>query len=317
MDTFTLLILCAGATTFFLAVGIYQSFFAKRVKVRDRFEQQTEDPTEARRRKIQETHNDNILKQRKGKASNKSMAMEVKLERANMMIQPGEFSMICMVCAVITGLLTWAFSQNIIFGVIALFLGFQFPHWYMGIKTHFRMAKAEEQFSDVLDSMVSCLKTGLGFSQSVNTVTENFGDPWGTEFGKVSVETSMGLTQKEVLNNLYTRLPNPDVEMFVTAMQIYSETGGNLVELLGNLSVTIRTRYKLLRKVSTLSAQGKLSAMIIILVPFVIAGIMSLAMPEACLEFVTNPIGIIIIVLASIWMAMGIFVLFKIVQIQV
>jgi tight adherence protein B len=323
MDVNSLIPIFMGLTVFMLAMGLYQTFFAKAVHARDRFDSTLGvDPKQARLQEIRQRHNETILKQRESvkageSPTDKTLALEMKLERANLLIKPSEYRLIQLGIALVTALLGWLMGGHWLWGVLSFVVGMQIFGWFVGFKTMLRMAKAQEQFSNVLDSMVGCLKTGLGFGQSVNTVTENFDDPWGTEFGKMAVENSMGIPQSESLDNLYNRMPNPDVEMFVTAMQIYGETGGNLVELLNNLSTTIRTRYKLLRKVKTLSAQGKLSAGIIICVPFVIAGIMYATSPGPTTEFVTNPIGMVILGLTAIWMGIGVVVLFKIVQIEV
>jgi tight adherence protein B len=107
------------------------------------------------------------------------------------------------------------------------------------------------------------------------------------------------------------------VDLFVTALLIQKETGGSMAELLGNLSKTIRDRYKLFQKIGAISAQGKLSAGIVCVVPFLLCAIMFAFLPEAMMKFVTNPIGIVLLTLAGFWMICGIAVLFKIVQIEV
>jgi tight adherence protein B len=151
----------------------------------------------------------------------------------------------------------------------------------------------------------------------VQQVALNYKDPWGTEFQKMVVETSLGATLEEVLSRLCRRVPNPDVDLFATCVLIQKETGGNMTELLANLSQTCRERFKLFRKISAITAQGKLTAVIICLVPFIIMAFMYLFMSEAVLEFLQNPIGWVILGAALIWMSIGAGVLWKLVQVDV
>lgn len=320
MDTLlaTLLPLLAGGFIFFLAVAVYQTFFEKSMRAQNRVDDQLS--AEARKRrallKAPTPEEKSILKNTKD-TSEKMARLQVKIEQANWQVQPQEFRLMAVGCALITGIIVGLISGNILLGLLAPVGGYWIPYGVLHVRVMLRMAKAEEQFAGVLDSMVSCLKSGFGFNQAVNSITENYDDPWGTEFGKMSVETTMGIEQSEMLNNMRRRIPNDDVDLFVTAMKIYGETGGNLVELLTNLSNTIRIRYKLLRKVRTLSAQGKLSAGIVSCVPLFILVFMNFITPEAVGEFVKHPIGLIILSLVGIWMAFGVGVLFNIVQIEV
>jgi tight adherence protein B len=133
----------------------------------------------------------------------------------------------------------------------------------------------------------------------------------------MAAEMNLGASMEDALYGLSSRVPSPDVDLFVTALLIQKETGGSLAELLGNLSHTIRDRYKLFQKVGAISAQGKLSAGIVCCVPFILCAIMYLFLPGPMIQFVTNPIGIVLLVIAGFWMCCGIGVLYKIVQIEV
>jgi tight adherence protein B len=211
----------------------------------------------------------------------------------------------------------WLLGQPPILAILAGVGAFQLPGVFIKLKAFLRMKKGADQFADVLDTMVNCFKTGYGFSRAVQQVADQFEDPWRTEFGKMAAEMALGAQMEDALNNLASRMPLPDVDLFVTAMVIQRETGGNLAELLGNLSNTCRDRYKLFRKIGAITAQGKLSAMVVGSVPFLLMAMMFMFMPEPTTEFATHPIGIVLLVLAGIWMMMGIGVLFKLVSIKV
>jgi tight adherence protein B len=148
-------------------------------------------------------------------------------------------------------------------------------------------------------------------------VADNFGDPWGTEFNKMAVETSLGSATDDLLMNLQRRIPTPDVDLFVASLLIQKDTGGNLAEMLGNLSNTCRERQKLNRKVSAISAQGKLTAGIVAMVPLVIMGLMYTLTGDSVINFLSILIGQIIMGAAVVWMLIGFVVLWKMVQIDV
>lgn len=308
--------LLAGAGIFFLFVALYQTFFEKSVRAKNRVDDQFSSVNRGALNASSGPAEKSILKNSKPVTSEKMAKLQTRMEQANWQLQPGEFLWIALGCALVSGVLSWL-SGGLILGIIGAISGYWLPQTVLNVRIMLRMGRAEEQFAGVLDSMVSCLKSGFGFNQAVNSITENYDDPWGTEFGKMSVETAMGIEQEEIFNNLRRRVPNDDVELFVTAMKIYGETGGNLVELLSNLSNTIRIRYKLMRKVKTLSAQGKLSAGIVSCVPVFIMIFMNFIIPEAVNEFLHHPIGLIIMGLVGAWMLFGVMVLFKIVQIKV
>jgi tight adherence protein B len=319
MNTNLLMGLIPGLAVLFLVVGFYKTALEKQVQAQEHIQDLLGKQRKAGGGLIKEQ--ENILKRRKkskdGQMSKADM-LEMRLERANILITVNEFIAISVGTAIGGGfLLYFLFGQNMILGIL-LGIGCAFlPHFFVVLKGMLRMKKAAAQFSDVLDAMVNAFKTGFGFSRAVQMVADNFDDPWGTEFGKMAAEMNLGASQEDALYSLASRMPSADVDLFVTGLLIQKETGGSLAELIGNLSKTIRDRYKLYQKVGAISAQGKLSAGIVCCVPFFLAGIMFLFLPEAMIEFVTNPIGIVALVITGVWMIFGIGVLYKIVNIEV
>jgi tight adherence protein B len=318
MNTDALFFIAASVVFFLIYLGVYKLTLEKTVKARENIQQLLRDPKQAapgqaRYRQQQEV----ILKRRPKDEKSFLYRLEIKLERANLLVKPQEFLGIGVGLALVAALFTYFIGQSIFAVLIAGVAGFFLPQLYLTVRIWLRLQKAGEQFADVLDAMVNCFKTGYGFNRAVQVVADNFEDPWGTEFGKMSGEMSLGATQEDALFSLSGRIPSPDVDLFVTALLIQKETGGNMAELLGTLSKTVRERYKLFRKVGAISAQGKLSAGIVICVPFFLMGMMYLFLPEPVMDFVTHPIGIVLMCLAGFWMACGIGVLFKIVQIEV
>ncbi len=322
MNTELIIALIPGIAVILLLLGLYKSTtLEKKVQAQENIERLLHDKKPTRPGGVfASKDSDQILKRRKKKKGEESFLdnLETQLERANLIINPQEFILISLGSGVLTALaMMFVLGQNLIVSILLGAVGTLFPYVYLKLRTILRMKKAAGQFADVIDSMVNGFKTGYGFSRAVQMVADTYDDPWGTEFGKMAAEMNLGSSQEDALAGLSTRIPSPDVDLFVTAILIQRETGGNMSELLGNLSKTIRDRYKLFQRVGAISAQGKLSAGIVICVPFVLAGLMFLFLPDAMVKFVTNPIGIVLLVLAGFWMICGIGVLFKIVQIEV
>lgn len=303
-----------------LIIGGYKIFLEQQVRAREHVQELLGGP-----RKAVVTasgrEQENILKRRKKNKDappSRIEQLEINLERANMLITVKEFLLISLGVGIVGGLLAWLLmGRNPLMIVLGVLGGGSAPYLFMTIKGMLRMGRAAAQFADVLDSMVSAFKTGFGFSRAVHMVADNYDDPWGTEFGKMAAEMNLGASMDDALYSLARRVPSADMDLFVTALLIQKETGGSMAELLGNLSKTIRDRYKLYQKVSAISAQGKLSAGIVSCVPFLLCGIMFLFLPGAMIKFVTHPIGIVLLALTGFWMLCGIGVLYKIVQIEV
>lgn len=244
--------------------------------------------------------------------------LETDLERANLLIRVDEYLLFRAVIGLAVAGITWFYTHWPWLTLVPVALvGFWATSWVLGLRIWLRMRKARLQFPEVLDSMVACFKTGYGFNRAVQQIADTYADPWGTEFGKMALETSLGSPMDEVLQSLLRRVPNPDVELFVASMLIQKDTGGNLTELLGNLSHTCRERFKLARKIAAISAQGKLTAIIVCLVPLLILTFMYLFMGEAVTQFVSMLIGQIILGVMGVWMLIGMGVLWKMVQIEV
>lgn len=319
MDTDFLIALIPGLVIAFLLIGIYKSVFEKKETAKGHIDDLLGERKAKALPGVLAAGGD-ILKKRKKKKGKESFAdrLEMDLERANLMVSPTEFMFISAGVGVVIAFMAMvAFGQNIIVAVLLGVGGTFIPKLFLMVKVMLRMKKAAAEFADVLDAMVNGFKTGYGFTRAVQMVADNFKDPWGTEFGKMSAEMNLGATQEDALFTLSNRVPSPDVDLFVTALLIQKETGGNMSELLATLSKTCRDRYKLFQKVGAISAQGKLSASIVSCVPFAMAGMMALFLPEATDKFIHHPIGVILMIISGFWMVCGIGVLYKIVKIDV
>ena len=180
-----------------------------------------------------------------------------------------------------------------------------------------RLHLIEAQLPDAMDLMSRALRAGHAFASSLSMVGTEAQEPIAGEFKITSDEIGFGISIDNALNNLATRVPSPDMRYFVMAVVIQRETGGNLAELLGKLAELVRERFKLFAKVRVLAAEGKLSAWILTALPFCVAGAIQVMNPEYLLVLFTDPVGIKMVMGAMGLMAMGIFVMWRIIDIKV
>ncbi|MBT9477136.1 type II secretion system F family protein [Polaromonas sp.] len=191
------------------------------------------------------------------------------------------------------------------------------PLLYVGRKRAIRLEKFERQLPDALDLITRALRSGHAFSSALQMVGDEMAEPVAGEFGVVHDEVNFGVSLQQALTNLSVRVPLTDLRYFIVAVLIQRDSGGNLTEVLGNLSRLIRERLKLLSKVRILSSEGRLSAWILGVMPFALAGAMYLVNPDFMTPLWTDPIGISIIKYMLILMVFGAFILRKIIKIHV
>jgi tight adherence protein B len=180
-----------------------------------------------------------------------------------------------------------------------------------------RMLKIVEQLPDALDLIARALKAGHAFPSGLQMVGEETQDPIAGEFRIVHDEINFGVAVPTALANLANRVPIPDMRHFVIAVLIQRETGGNLTELLANIAKLIRERLKLLMKVRVLSAEGRLSALILCALPPAVASFMYFINPKFMSVLWTDPMGIKMLYAELVLMAIGALWMRKIIRIRV
>jgi tight adherence protein B len=207
-------------------------------------------------------------------------------------------------------------SSRMVLILFAVLLG-MIPFLYIYFKKKHRMEKFQRQLPDALDLIARALKAGHALTGGLRMVADELGDPIGTEFEKTLYEINFGVGIPEALKNLPNRVDCPDLRFFIISVILQRETGGNLAEILEKIAYLIRERFKLQGHIQVLSAEGKLSAVILIALPFVIAMALYVLNPVYIKTLFIDPIGKILILFALIMMTIGIFVMKRMVKIKV
>ena len=180
-----------------------------------------------------------------------------------------------------------------------------------------RIARFGEQLPSAIDIIVRGVKVGYPLSTALALVAKEMPDPIGTEFGMTSDETTFGLDVRAALENLYQRVGQEDLLFLVIAISIQSQTGGALSEILSRLSTLIRQRAMLRLKVRSLTAEGRLSAIFLSLMPFILVGTISLLSPDYFGSVRNHPIIMLAAMFALTMLAIGNFIMYRLVNFRI
>jgi tight adherence protein B len=205
------------------------------------------------------------------------------------------------------GIMAFAFS------LVALAI----PFAVVAFKRARRLAQFEERFPEALDLIGRAVRAGHAFTTGLEMVAKESSEPVSGEFRATFEEQNFGLPLRDALLNMAERVPLIDVRFFVTALLVQKETGGNLAELLDELSRLIRERFRIYREVKVRTAQGRLTAGVLIALPFLMLIVMQLLNPDYVRVLWTDPIGPIMLGVAAGLQVIGSLVIWKIVHIEV
>ena len=196
-------------------------------------------------------------------------------------------------------------------GGAAALLALLLPFFALLFMRRRRHGKFAEQFPDAMDIIVRSLRAGHPVPVAVGLVAQELADPIGTEFGIAADEITYGVDVETAMRNLYFRVGQEDLPLFVTAVAIQGSTGGNLSEILSNLSSVIRMRFKMRRKIKALAAEGKFSALFLSGLPIVIFFLLQLFAPDFYASILNHDLTKTGLGLAAVWMVLGNIVMYK------
>ena len=245
---------------------------------------------------------------------NKILAEE--LEKSDISRKPEDFIIIWIIITFVPGLLFILIFKNQLIAPMLMIIGAVAPILYMKNKQKKRRDMFESQLSDALMIASNCLKSGLTFNQAMDTISNECDDPIKSEFKRTVNEITFGGSQDDALEAMAERVKSEDFNLVVSAVSVQRQTGGNLSEILDTIAGTIRERYKIKGEIKTMTGQGRVSGIIIGVLPIVLLLVMSLINKDLIMTLFTTMIGKILLVISICLETIGAIIINKIVTIK-
>lgn len=239
------------------------------------------------------------------------------LNQAYISMRVEEFIGISLLLSIFSSFVIYISSKQIPVALIGLILGFVIPDIFVTMRRKKRIKQLSNQLPEALAILSNGLRAGFSFTQAMTVASNELESPIKDEFAKIVRDNSFGMSIDEALQNFSKRTDDEDVDMLVTALVIQRKVGGNLAEILDTISATIRDRMRIRGEVETLTAQGRLSAMIISLLPFGIAGIIFIINPEYIMQLFSNTFGVVLVVSAIFMQLIGMYLIMNMANIEI
>lgn len=241
----------------------------------------------------------------------------IELIRADIPLTGYEFNIARLGIGLALGLVVALPTRNAAVGLLAVPGVWLLAGAYVQSKKSKRLRQFGNQLGDALMLFSNSLRAGFSFMQAVSSVAREMPDPISKEFTLLLKEMSLGLSVEKGLSNLMLRVPLADLELLVLAILIQKEVGGNLAEIIDTIASTIRERITIQREIKALTAQGKLSGIVVGLLPVFLGIMMAVINLEYVIVLFTHPLGRMMVASGLISMAFGVFIISRIVNIEV
>lgn len=321
-----ILILGGGISVMLLVIGLVTEARYERTMVEERLGRYLERPADraagAEARDRATPIGDWINRRLERTSRGGGIARE--LARADLKLKPAEYIAIMLISAVITGFLFWYFANRDtpipIFTILGVIVGLYIPRLYVKRLQTQRLQRFDSQLADMLNLMVNGLKAGYSNLQAMEAVSREMPPPISDEFRRVVQEVQIGLTIETALDNLLRRIPSPDLDLVVTAMNVQREVGGNLAEILDTISYTIRERVRIKGEIRVLTSQVMYSGRFLAMMPLIIAGVLWVVNKPYMMQFFnpeTRIVGIVVLIIAALMVMAGYFIMTRIANIEV
>lgn len=239
------------------------------------------------------------------------------LIQSGIQLTQGELFIARILVAIIGMTVGYLYGLHLLVYLLCGWIGFYLPILYVKRKRKKRLNIASKQLGEALGTMANSLRAGFSFMQAMDLVAREIGEPLGTEFLKALSEINYGVMVEDAFENLLDRLPDKELEIVLNTLIVQRRTGGNLAFLLETMQETIFDRTRVKEEVNALTAQGKLSSVIITLLPIALAVYINAVNPEYFHMLFSHPVGWLMVISGSIGIVLGWIFINKIVQIEV
>lgn len=305
-----------------LVLGLYGIFTANQRTIKDRMDNYTKE-------------NKNIdftFREEREKVSLKSFfssaskifaqaapakTLEKELTKADIPLKGEEFILLTLLTSVLPAFAGWLLSGNIGLAIVLSILGLITPKLMVNYFITKRIKQINAQIGDCLTIIANSLRAGYSFIQSMEMVGKEMPDPIAKEFARTFREINLGTPTEEALLNMSSRVGSDDLDLVVTAVLIQRQIGGNLAEIMDNISHTIRERIRIKGEIKTLTAQGRISGLIIALMPPILIAILLVINPAYMTQLFKDPKGLIMIGAGVVSEIFGIMMIKRIIDIEV
>jgi tight adherence protein B len=254
--------------------------------------------------------------------------LEEELARADLPIRCSEYVLLRLVLAGVGFLLGLYFIGNMQSGIILLIAGFFSPVMFVRVHQNQRRSKFVKQLADALMLLTNSLRSGYGFIKGLELVAKEMSDPISKELHRMLREVSLGATIEDALLNLGRRVNSQDLDIVVGAYLVQKDVGGNLTEIMEKVAETIRERLRIHGDIRVLTTQGKLSGLIVGLMPVVVCLLLVMWAPDYFASMFGPPIigrvagydlpmGVAMMTAALVWQLIGAYMIYKIISVKV
>ena len=246
-----------------------------------------------------------------------SAFIKKELNKANWSLKVSEFLVIVVLSASFVPLLVLLVTEREMLAVTLMAGGGAFPIIYLKQRQAARKKVFAGQLLDAIMIISNSLKSGYSFLQAIDLVSQEMAPPISEEFQKVIQEIKLGIPFEKAVDRMTQRVESDDLDLVMTGVKIQREVGGNLTEILDKIAHTIRERIRIKGQIQTLTAQGRLSGLILGLLPVALGMFLFLINPEYVRTLFTHPVGRMMVAFAVVSQAIGIFIIKKIINIKV
>jgi tight adherence protein B len=249
--------------------------------------------------------------------SNAGAGLAKLIDQSGVRTTPSAVLVMSLVVGIVAALLVSILVHVPFLPIVALVAGLAAPTLYLMFQRSRRMAKFEEQFPEALDLLARALRAGHAFQTAMGMVADDLKEPVGKEFRKTFDQQNFGLPLRDALFQLADRIPLMDVRFFTTAVLIQRDTGGNLAEILDNLSHVVRERFRIRREIRTKTAHGRFTGLVLLALPASLGVILTVLNPDHMNLLFDHRIGHMLIGTAIVMETVGFFWIRKILDLEV